>query len=96
MASTLLHFRSSFSYWSCPNNLFSRKKLRSLNSNWPEASGLTAWLILDRVLRRGNLANVTNPEGFPKIVDLNRIVYQRLTTISVTYTLTRSPTRPLT
>lgn len=45
---------------------FLHKKLRSLNSNWPEASGLTAWLILDGVPRRGNLSNVMNPEGFSK------------------------------
>jgi hypothetical protein len=94
MASTSLYFRSSFNYWLCPNNLFSRKKPRSLNSNRSEPSGLTAWLILDRVLRRGNPPNVTNSEGFSKSVDLNRIAYHRLTTVSVTYTLTRSRTRP--
>ena len=76
MVSTSLYFRSSFNYWLCSNNLFSRKKLRSLNSNWPEASGLTAWLILDGVLRRGNLPNVTNREGFSKsIFDFCGVTY---------------------
>lgn len=55
---------------------FSRKKLRSLNSNWPEASRLAAWLILGGVLRRGSLPNVTDPEGFSKsILDFCGITY---------------------